>query len=586
VVSVVGKGFHRFCEYYFQGNSIEQATEYALKYVATVPDSEIDFGKTGSREKINTELAQAIKFFLQEVPSIGTVLAAEDNTTAEFYIGDMKAPVPVKAISDLVTDIEGEIWLWDWKVVTSFTDKEEDQPDYVMQAMFNYHTVLFKYKKAPTGVNYVEVKKSANKSGEPQLQVYEIRFSNHPEYFKYFYNIYTAFIRAMANPDFIFLPNFSDPYSGKESWKDFTSELLDFEMPRQVSHKSVLTRNIDDVSFVESAIHSVKSDNLPDSDLIRVKLLEFGISVELQETHTGPSVTLYAFRPSRGVSMSKISKYEDDLALALGAKSVRIEAPIRGTKLVGVEVGNHVQKKVDWSEEHLMPGTLQIPVGVDVYNKVYHLDLAKAPHLLVAGATGSGKSVSLSVIIHSLVKQNSEDQMGLILIDPKQTEFYAFEDVPHLMSGIISEPEDVDNALEWAISEMDKRYRTLRASKARNIDEFMGGMKKIVIVIDELADLMLSDFGSSIENKIVRLAQKARAAGIHLICATQRPSVDVVTGILKANFPTRIAYMTSTRVDSAVILDQAGAEQLLGNGDCLVMSPREKGLVRLQGFFL
>ena len=297
-------------------------------------------------------------------------------------------------------------------------------------------------------------------------------------------------------------------------------------------------------------------------------------------------------KPSRGVSMAKIAKFEDDLALALGAKSVRIEAPLRGTKYVGIEVSNVDQKIVPWSTELLKEQSLSLPVGSDVYGNPYHIDLAKAPHLLVAGSTGSGKSVALNMFIQSLMQQNSPDALGLILIDPKRTEFAQFEGDEHLVSqelGVITEGEDATLALEWAVEEMEERYKKLRAAKVRDIDTYNangGFMQKIVIVVDELADLMLSVHKEKIEAAIIRLAQKARASGIHLILATQRPSVDVVTGILKANFPTRVAFMTATKVDSSVILDQPGAESLIGNGDCFVMKPSEKGLIRLQGYYL
>jgi len=346
-----------------------------------------------------------------------------------------------------------------------------------------------------------------------------------------------------------------------------------------------------EANYVESVVDSAV-DNLTDSERIRAKLLEFGVPVEMVDNFVGANVTMYRMKPSRGVSMAKISKFEDDLALALGAKSVRIEAPLRGTKYVGIEVSNQKQEIVPWSTDLLREQSLSLPIGADVYGHPYHIDLAKAPHLLVAGSTGSGKSVGLNVMIQSLIRQNSPDALGLVLIDPKRTEFTQFEGSEHLVSpelGVITEGEDATLALEWACEEMESRYRQLRSARVRDIDTYnaQGGyMQKIVIVVDELADLMLSAHKGKIETAIIRLAQKARASGIHLILATQRPSIDVVTGILKANFPTRVAFMTATKVDSSVILDQPGAEALIGNGDCLVMKPSEKGLIRLQGYYL
>lgn len=588
-VGVTGKIFHKFAELLYKGESIDEAQSKAIAILDKIPDDTIEFGKTGSRESIVKDFTKAVQFFLQERPEVGKVLGAEVKVTTGFEIGGMEAPLPLKAISDLVADNNG-IWIWDWKVVTSFTDKEEEQPDYIMQAIFNYYTVKSKFGKAPIGMRYFEIKKSQNKNGEPQCQTYEIVYENHPEYFTYFGKMYAGMIRSLANPDLVFLPNFSDMYKGKESWNDFAGEAMDFEMPKQVSHKSPIVRMVE-ANYVESVVDSAV-DNLTDSDRIRTKLLEFGVPVEMVDCFVGANVTMYRMKPSRGVSMSKISRFEDDLALALGAKSVRIEAPLRGTKYVGIEVSNQKQEIVPWKPELLKENTLTLPIGSDVYGNPFQIDLSKAPHLLVAGSTGSGKSVALNMFIHSLMEQNSPDNLKLVLIDPKRTEFTQFEESPHLVSqkfGIITEGEDVTLALEWAVQEMEDRYKQLREAKVRDIDTYIaqgGYMSKIVIVVDELADLMLSVHKIGIETAIIRLAQKARASGIHLILATQRPSIDVVTGILKANFPTRISFMTATKVDSAVILDQPGAESLIGNGDCLVMKPSEKGLIRLQGYYL
>lgn len=589
-VGVVGKGFHKFAELLHKGVSVDAAQTQAVAFIDGIPDAEIDFGKTGSREGILKDLTQVIQFFLQERPDVGKVLGAEVKVTTGFKIGDTDAPLPLKAVSDLVADDGSDIWIWDWKVVSSLTDVEEEQPDRIMQAMFNYYTVSAKFGRAPKGMRYFDIKKSRNKDGSPQCQVYEIVYDSHPEYFTYFSRMYSGVVRALANPDLIFLPNFSEMFSGKESWADFTAETMDFEMPVQVSHKSPMVR-MAEANYVESVVDSAV-DNMSDSERIRAKLLEFGVPVEMVDNFVGANVTMYRMKPSRGVSMSKISKFEDDLALALGAKSVRIEAPLRGTKFVGIEVSNQKQEIVPWSSELLREQSLSLPIGADVYGHPFHIDLAKAPHLLVAGSTGSGKSVGLNVMIQSLIKQNSPDALGLILIDPKRTEFAEYEGSEHLVSpelGVITEGEDATLALEWACEEMESRYRQLRSARVRDIDTYnaQGGyMQKIVIVVDELADLMLSAHKGKIETSIIRLAQKARASGIHLILATQRPSVDVVTGILKANFPTRVAFMTATKVDSSVILDQPGAESLIGNGDCLVMKPSEKGLIRLQGYYL
>lgn len=589
ITALVGKGFHRFAELYFREVNIDKAKEDAIKLMDNTPDKDIDFGKTGSREKALAELSNVIEYFLTYTPTVGEVLGSEVKVTANFDIDGMKSPLPLKAVTDLATRMDGKLWGHDWKVVSKFSDTEKEQGSFVMQAMFNYYTLKAKYGEAPYGFIFWEIKKSKNKNGDPQIQPYQIIFGEHPEYFTYFGRMYSGVIQMLSNQDMVFLPNFKDMYTREESWKDFTAEVMDFKMPKQVSHKSPLKRNVEEIDYVESLSTKVEAEELSVDDMIKSKLLEFAIPVEMVDKHEGANVTLYRMKASRGVSVKKIRSYEDDLALALGAKSVRIEAPIFGTKYIGVEVANDQQTRIDWSKDMLVENSLSLPVGVDVYGKTYTIDLAKAPHLLVAGATGAGKSVGLNVFISSLMEQNNPESLKLLLIDPKRTEFAQFSSSLHLQAGrIITEAHEALASLLWAVEQMEWRYQKLQELGARNIDEYnkLGSMHKIVIVIDELADLILSDLGKDIEKAIVRLAQKARAAGIHIIAATQRPSVNVVTGILKANFPTRISYMVSSRVDSDVVLGSPGAEQLIGNGDLLLMSPLERGLKRLQGYYL
>lgn len=584
--AIVGKATHKALEVYYTGGDIKMALGKGLEYIEGVKDKDVEWGKTGTREKIIKRFHDAINAYINEAPDVGKVIATEKKITCDFKHDGVIFPLPIKAVTDLVTQKDG-LRLWDYKVVMYHTDKEQEQPDYIMQAIFNYFTIKHSLKETPKSMTFVEIKPSKSRDGSPQLQYYEIVYDKHPEYFTYFTQLYSNAIIELSNPNKKFLPNFGHIFSGKESWADFTAEIMDFDMPTQVSHKSILSKNVER-SYVESEVDRVEAKSLEDYEKIEAKLLEFGVPVKHIDSNRGTSVTLHTFKPSRGVRMNKVDQYERDLALALEAIAVRIQAPIPGTGHIGIEIPNKQQGLAQWSDKLLRTGSLSVPVGVDIYGNECHIDLAKAPHLLVAGATGAGKSVAMDVFIHTLSQQNSVEELGLILIDPKRSEFFVFEDDPHLISSIITETEDANITLEWAIEEMENRYRILKDAKARNIEEYVengGSMKRIVIIIDELADLILSaDVKTEIEAKIVRLAQKSRAAGMHLIVATQRPSVDVVTGLLKANFPTRIAFMTSTRTDSQVVLDQPGAEQLIGNGDLLLMNPREKGLKRLQGF--
>lgn len=586
VLGVVGKAVHQALENYYTSNDITLALAAGLEYIEGMHDKDIEYGKTGSREEIVKRYHDAVNNYINEKPDLGEVVSTEKRVTCDLIIDDHKMPLPIKAVTDIITRKDG-LRLWDYKVVSAFTDKEIEQPDYIMQGMFNYYTSMHAYKEEPKSITYVEIKPTKNRDGSPQLQFYEIDFGKHPEYVRYFMQMYSNTVIELANPNKKFLPNFSHVFTGKESWQDFTAEVMDFDMPTQVSHKSVVMQNVEK-QFVESVSDRVEAADLSDADKIVAKFLEFGVPVKHIESHAGLSVTLHTFKPSRGVRMNKLDQYDRDMALVLAAKAVRIIAPIPETNLIGVETPNKDHAAVEWNETLLEASTLRLPVGVDVFGKQSFVDLEKAPHLLVAGATGAGKSVAMDVFINTLLEQNTINELGMVLIDPKRSEFFAFEDDPHLIGKVITETEDAKLTLEWCVNEMEDRYRELKNAKAKNISDYIangGSMKRIVVVIDELADLILSaDIKTEIEAHIIRLAQKARAAGIHLIIATQRPSVDVVTGLLKANFPTRIAFMTATRADSQVILDQPGAEQLVGNGDLLLMNPREKGLKRLQGF--
>lgn len=597
IVGMAGKGFHKVMENHLMGMKLEMAIQKGVEETEATPDSKIDFGKTGSREEIIKQMTAGVNFYLAELPDFGEIISTEKKiVTDNFTVDGQQSPIAIKVVTDVIGKLDA-IHLHDHKLVSAFTDKEDEQPDYIMQAMFNKKAVEAELGEKVEAMHYHEVKKSKNRDGSPQVQTYSIIFDEHPEYEKYFGRMLSGVILELINPDIQFLPNFSDHFTGKDAWKDFTAEVMDFNMPKRVSHKSRLTTYSDKpVKPVEERAYVPSIKDLPEQDQIISKLQEFGVVLNFEEKHEGANVTLYTYKPSRGVQMRKLRQYEDDIQLALGSESVRIEAPLKGTQLVGIEVSNEEQKTIDWSKDILGTG-LEIPVGQDVYGKNQYVKLNKAPHLLVAGATGAGKSVFLNTLITSLTEQNDQSNLGLILIDPKKTEFVMFEDSTHLEGEIWTEVNDIDAVLQWLVEEMNDRYSKLKEVKARDIDEYnkKGQMKRLVVVIDELADLILNNekiqdstekLSTRIEKNIIRLAQKSRASGIHLVVATQRPSVDVVTGILKANFPTRVAFMTSSEVDSTVILDQPGAEKLIGNGDLLLKDPRRKNLTRLQGFYL
>ena len=328
------------------------------------------------------------------------------------------------------------------------------------------------------------------------------------------------------------------------------------------------------------------------------KLRKFKIDGDVVRTYTGPIVTTFEFRPAPHIKVSKILTLQDDLAMALKAQTIRIQAPIPGKDVVGIEVPNQnletiYLKEILESEVFKNASSpLTMALGKDIVGAPFVTDLKKLPHLLIAGTTGSGKSVGINAMLLSLLYRNSPQTLRLMMIDPKMLEFSIYNDIPHLLTPVITEAKKAITALSNMVAEMERRYKIMSQTLTKNIESYNEKMKSeggeqfpyIVVIIDELADLMMTS-GKDVELYIGRLAQMARASGIHLIVATQRPSVDVVTGLIKANLPSRISYRVGQRIDSKVILDQMGAESLLGRGDMLFTPPGSPGVIRLHAPF-
>ena len=328
---------------------------------------------------------------------------------------------------------------------------------------------------------------------------------------------------------------------------------------------------------------------------IQKTLDNFHIPVEMGEISIGPTVTQYTLKPSEGIKLTKITALHNDLALALAAHPIRIEAPIPGKSLVGIEVPNQrvaivkLREALESKEFKERKNDLTIVLGKDVAGKNWLAQLDRMPHLLVAGATGSGKSVCLNTIIISLLYQNSPETLRLIMVDPKRVELPIYNGIPHLLTPVITDVQKTINALKWTIAEMERRFELLSRANKRNIQSYNQStsekMPYIVFIVDELADLMTTA-AAEVEGGIIRLAQMARAVGIHLVLATQRPSVDIITGLIKANFPARIAFSVASLMDSRTILDASGAEKLLGRGDMLYINAELSKPKRIQGAFL
>jgi len=365
------------------------------------------------------------------------------------------------------------------------------------------------------------------------------------------------------------------------------------------NHEALTTASDPNWQFPSISLLNQKQDKADAGDVnanaqsIHDTFNNFNIEVEMEGANIGPRVTQYTLKPPTGVKLTKITALENNLALDLAAHSIRIEAPIPGKRAVGIEVPNVKSATVRISSILLsrqwqdIQSPLSIAIGKDISGTPIVADLDKMPHLLVAGQTGSGKSVMINSVLTSLLYRNSPADLKLILVDPKQVELKPYDEIPHLLTPVITEPEKCISALKWAVAEMERRYKALAEVGKRNIGEYNNlkkeeGMPYIVIVIDELADLMMMA-ARDVEALVVRIAQKSRAVGIHLVLATQRPSVDVITGLIKANIPARIAFKTTSQVDSRTIIDQVGAEKLLGQGDMLMTLADAPKPRRIQG---
>jgi len=390
-----------------------------------------------------------------------------------------------------------------------------------------------------------------------------------------------------------------------------------FSAPGKKNHEYNTDWRFPSIDLLETRTEKAQGGDVNENvRKIRDTLKHFGIDVKLGEIKTGPTVTQYSFRPAVGVKLTRITSLSNDLALALAAHPIRIEAPIPGKSRVGIEVPNKIPATVRLhellqSQEFAnKQSNLLLALGKDVSGSCVFGDLKKMPHLLIAGSTNSGKSVCINTILMSLLYQNSPEDLKLILVDPKRVELSLYDGIPHLLADTIVDNGKVLNALKWAIREMEERYKLLQSVGSRDItsfnhkaengetrrwvdpetnekrEEIMEKIPYIVIVIDELADLMTSSHGKEVEGAIIRLAQMSRAVGIHLILSTQKPTVTVITSLIKSNIPTRIAFKVPALMDSRTILDASGAEKLLGNGDMLFSSAAAQGLRRLQGVYV
>lgn len=389
-------------------------------------------------------------------------------------------------------------------------------------------------------------------------------------------------------------PNRQVPKNAPESKEPLEQKLVSNVPGEEIIWKYPSVNLLADAETTKADRGDIKGN----AGIIEKTLESFGITARVVEVNLGPAVTQYALEVALGTKLSKITSLERDLALALSAPTgtIRIEAPIPGRNLVGIELPNrsaefvNLKRMMESEEMRSHKSKLAVALGFDVSGKPIIADVARMPHVLIAGQTGSGKSVCINTFLASILFRAAPTEVKLIMVDPKRVELSGYNGIPHLLSPVIVEPEKVVSALRWVLGEMDRRYKLFAQAGARNIDSYneMSGFQAlpyIVVLIDELADIMLFS-PVEVEDSITRIAQMSRATGIHMVLATQRPSVDVITGLIKANIPSRIAFAVSSQVDSRVILDTQGAEKLLGKGDMLYLPPEQAKPMRIQGAFV
>lgn len=409
-----------------------------------------------------------------------------------------------------------------------------------------------------------------------------------------------SFIRKIFAPKFKVQDikgSIINPTQEKEETKEDEEKDKKEEVKNAVSERKF---DLPPIDLLDSRKEQPRSGNVrKQSEIIEKTLESFGVPVDMAGVSVGPTVTQYTFKPAEGIKLSKITNLDNNLALALAVHPIRIEAPIPGKSLVGVEVPNtersfvHIRELIEDDEFQGSAKDLLCCLGKNVRGESIYADLAKMPHMLVAGSTGSGKTIFLNNLILSLVYRNTPQELKFILIDPKRVEFSLYHDLPHLLCAPIVDSDRAVNGLKWLVDEMDTRFKKLSSRKSRNIVTYNERADKkgfeplpyIVLIVDELADLMASK-GKEVESLIVRLAQMARAVGIHLVLATQRPSVEVITGLIKANITSRAAFQVASQVDSRTILDTSGAETLLGAGDMLFVSTQTNKPQRLQSVYV
>lgn len=648
-VLMLGSALHYAMEIYYGGSDeiiikdqaegIEWGLKAGLDYIEKYPDGMIGWNTTyQSKQQVMDRFSFGFSSYVKEMPYSNNVTLIEAGLNEKVDVvwqdKQIKLPVSLKGYPDRVDDVDGELEIIDYKTVTSFSNPEKIDAAKILQAVVYYFLVYAHTGRMPKRTVFEEIKVTKNRDGSPQVKRYDFDYAENQLFFDFFFRFYDDMIRAI-NGEMVWVPNIDAMFNNEIAIIAYINRL---DEPEEVA-KQMKANQVDNItdllktkvasasnmsklmSTIEKQFVSGTTLNYKDMPIekrIESKMAEHGMLLTHVDTVSGSTVDLYRFEPSIGIKMSRIKSYTADIEQVTGIANVRILAPIPNTTYVGVEVPRG-DKRSFFGAAPKAEGIV-VPVGIDTFGETQYINVTEAPHILIAGATGGGKSVMLRSMLDSMAGNAS-----YWLADPKGVELHDIQ-----AERYAEEPEDIRMMLEDLAMEMDRRYGEMKASGERT---YKG--KPIICVIDEFGDFMLQnpsgqrmavydnwttdrlaretkkrDIECSREDRtemigelilwdeqnlgkysemdaeelVVKLAQKARAAAIHLIIATQRPSVDVITGRIKANFPTRIALRTSSQIDSNIILDQPGAEKLTGKGDSLVLRSDSAELIRVQGY--
>ena len=615
ISGVIGQAFHNAMEYYYTGiatgdeqEAIKGGLEAGMDFLDKYEEGFIEFSTTvPNKQKAQEIFAFAYKCYVTEKRHdqeeiVACEVLIETDVDVEWKGQRLVLPVKLKGYLDKLVRKNEKLVIKDYKTVRAFSDPDKIDGAKIIQAIQYYLMVYAEYGEAPHSIIYEEIKTTKNRDGSAQIKEYEIVYADNEQFFDFYFRLYDDMTRAI-NGEMVFVPNIHTIFDNEVAIVAYIHRLDVTEEAARLM-KSLRVETITDLlkskiqtagsmrqllKTAEKKFTSAKSLNynqMQTQEKIATKLMEHGMLIQFDSKVEGCAVDLYRFNPSIGLKMSKLLSYVADIEQVVGVSGVRVLAPIPNTSLIGFEVPRAVRTFPEVIPPQDQENPFNLAIGVDIMGDPYYFDITKAPHMLIAGATGSGKSVFLNSVISQLAQIENLD---LHLFDPKLVELSRFAKEKNTVQ-YYSAVEDIYLALEGLVEEMNERYITLSKAGARNIQE-AGGMRYKVVVIDEFGDLTVGNksegklnFSKEISKNILLLAQKARACGIHLIIATQRPSVDIITGSIKANFPTKVAFRTAKEIDSRVLLDAPGAEKLLGKGDMLFSS--DEGEIRLQGFLI